>query len=320
MKHPIFTATASALIAVFLTVFGLWPGQGAQKQSVRMVALVLDTSIGVNSAVIAQGAQMAAREYGAELTVSALSKTDAPERQLSLIREALDEGASAILLVPAQERLVSEAVRLCELHHANLVLLDACESSRGKTPYVGTDHMASGIKAAETLLNITGAKRLLILTSGDQISSERLRGAKLAAARQGAEAVVFRVRIVGDSPGDEGIRGMLAQHTDASAVLCLDGTLTECTARGIEEMGMKRQMTLAGFDCDQTHIDCLESGSVRFTVLREPLAVGYEGFKCLMDMMNWDMAIPIKYVDVAVIMREDILKPQNVRLVFPLIQ
>jgi ribose transport system substrate-binding protein len=320
VKHPIFTAAASALVAVFLMILGLWPGQGAQEQPVRTVALVLDTSIGVNSAVIAQGAQMAAREYGAELTVSALSKTDGPERQLSLIREALGEGASAVLLVPAQESVVNEAVRLCGQHHANLVLLDACESCRGKTPYVGTDHMASGVKAAETLLNITGAKKLLILTSGDQISSERLKGARLAAVRQDAEALVCQVRIVGDSPGDEGVRGILAQHADASAVLCLDGTLTECAARGIGALGMKKKMTLAGFDCDQTHIDCLESGSVRFTVLREPLAVGYEGFKCVMDMMNWEKSIPIEYVDVAVIMREDILKPENVRLVFPLIQ
>lgn len=320
MKHPILAAVASALVAVILTVWGLWPGQGAPEPPRQMVALVLDTSIGVNSAVIAQGAQMAAREYGAELTVTALTAADAPEKQIGLIRGELKDGASSILLVPAQESVVSEAIRLCARHGANLVLLDACEGCRGKTPYVGTDHMASGIKAAETLLKITGAKQFLILTLRDQVSADRLRGAKLAAVRQGAEAIVCQVPMLGDLPSDAGVRALLAQHPDASAVLCLDGALTESAAREIEVLGMRGQATLAGFDCDQTHIDCLEDGSVRFTVLREPLAVGYQGFKYAMDMVKWDMENPIEYVDVAVILREDILKPENVRLVFPLIQ
>ena len=45
-------------------------------------------------------------------------------------------------------------------------------------------------------------------------------------------------------------------------------------------------MTLAGFDCDQTHISCLEDGTVRFTVLRKPLAVGYEGLRSAVDMVT----------------------------------
>jgi hypothetical protein len=54
-------------------------------------------------------------------------------------------------------------------------------------------------------------------------------------------------------------------------------------------------------------------------VLRKPLAVGYEGLRCAVDMITWNLKIPVKYLDVAVVLREDILKPENVRLMFPLI-
>ena len=215
---------------------------------------------------------------------------------------------------------MSEAVRLCARHGANLVLLDACEACRGNAPYVGTDHVSSGIKAAETLMKISGAKRILILTSGDAVSSDRLQGAKLAVERQDAEPVVCQVPVIDGKPCTEGVREALSQYADERAVLCLDGALTECASRAIIALGRKDEVTLGGFDCDQTRIACLENGSVRFTVLREPMAVGYKGLKNAMDMMKWDMQNPVEYVDVAVILREDILKPENVRLVFPLIQ
>jgi ribose transport system substrate-binding protein len=320
VKHSIVIAAVSALVAVLLTIWGLWPDSGGQEMPPQMVALILDTDIGVNSAVIRQGAQMAAREYGAELTVSALSGTDVPEKQIGLIREQLDEGASAVLLVPAKESIVSDAARLCGQYNAKLVLLDACMTYRGMAPYVGTDHMASGIRAAETLLRLSNAKQLLVLCSVDQVSAERLMGVRLAAMRADVKAIVGQVPLIGDKPCNTRVRDLLSQNPDAKAVLCLDGALTECAAQEIKLLGLKGQVMLAGFDCDQTHINCLEDGSVRFTVLREPLAVGYEGFKCAMEMITWDVVIAIKYVNVTVVMSEDILKPENVRLVFPLIQ
>jgi ABC-type sugar transport system substrate-binding protein len=116
------------------------------------------------------------------------------------------------------------------------------------------------------------------------------------------------------------VRKYLLQTPDAEAILCLDGALTECAAALVTAMGIKDKVMLAGFDCDQTHMSGLEDVTVRFTVLRKPLAVGYEGLRRAMEMVTWNLEIPVKYVDAAVVMREDILKPENVRLMFPLLR
>ena len=321
MKCSLWIALAAALISVGLAVWGLWPAwEPARQAPQRVVALVLDTDIGVNSAVIRQGAQMAARECGAALNVEALSGDQSPDVQINLVLEQLEDGASGILLVPADADLVGRVSSLCAQHGALLTLLDCCEAHRGTAPYVGTNHVSSGAQAADKLLRDTGAKRLLVLWQDGGIARDRLHGVKLAALRAGAQAIEGDVPAADGEPASASVRKFLRENPDVRAVLCLDGALTECAAREIDALGLKGRLTLAGFDCDQTHIKCLEDGSAAFTVLREPLAVGYEGFRCLMERMTRGVTPPVRYVDAKVIPREDILKPENVRLVFPLIQ
>jgi len=319
VKHPVLAAAVSALIAALFALLGLMPDLGPGEPPRRMIALVLDTDIGVNSAVIAQGARLAAREYQVDLQVNALSRADSPVQQLDMIRAALGGGAAAVLLVPANGEIAGEAIRLCWRQGAKLVLLDAGEAYRGDAPYVGTDHVASGMKAAESLLRISGAKRMLILYADSEIQAARLKGAKLMAEGVGALAYAHWVPDAGTRPSVNSVRAHILRHPDADAILCLGGALTESAAFEIKALGLKDKRTLAGFDCDQTYISCLEDGSVRFTVLRKPLAVGYEGFRRAMEMITWNLEIPVRYVDAQVIMREDVLKPENVQLVFPLI-
>jgi ABC-type sugar transport system substrate-binding protein len=319
VKHPILVAAASAMLAVLLVVLSLMPDTGAGEPRRRTITLVLDTDIGVNSATIAQGAYLAAREYRVDLKVSALSGADGPEAQLDMVRASLDCGASAVLLVPVNGEIAGEAIRLCNERGVKLVLLDTCEAYRGSAPYVGNNHMVSGMDAAEALLRISGAKKLLILYTEDETHAERLKGARLMAEGKGVFAVVHRIPMSGAKPCPDSVRKHILQYPDADAILCLDGALTECAAAEVRELGLKGKVALAGFDCDQTHIACLEDGTVRFTVLRKPLAVGYEGLRRAVEMITWGLEIPVKYVDAAVVMREDILKPENVRLVFPLI-
>ncbi len=319
MKHPVLIAALSAMLAVMFVILGLMPDLGAEDPPGRTIALVLDTDIGVNSATIAQGALLAAREYRVDLKVNALSSADRPETQLDLVRSSLDGGAVAVLLVPVNGEVAGEAVKLCERRGVKLVLLDTCEAYRGNAPYVGTNHMVSGMDAAQALLKISGAKKMLILYAEDEVQDERLQGARLMAEGMGVFAVAHRIPLKSGKPDADVVRKHIKQSPDIGAILCLDGALTECAAGEVKALGLKGKVVLAGFDCDQTHISCLEDGTVRFTVLGKPLAVGYEGLRSAMVMITWNLEIPVKYVDAAVVMQEDILKPENVRLMFPLI-
>lgn len=320
MKHPVLIAAASAMLAILFVLLGLAPVSGSENPPRQTYALILDTDIGVNSAAIAQGALLAAKECRVDLTVSAPLGADKPETQLNMIRSSLDAGAAAVLLVPENGKIAGEANDLCERRGVKLVILDTCEAYRGSAPYVGTNHMVSGMDAAQTLLRISAAKKMLILYTAYENQSDRLKGARLMAEGMGVLAVAHRIPMKGEKPDIGSVRKHILQYPDTGAILCLNGALTECTAAEIKAMNLKGRATLAGFDCDQTHISCLEDGTVRFTVLGKPLAVGYEGLRSAVDLVVRNLLIPVKYVDAAVIMREDIFKPENARLMFPLIR
>ncbi len=109
------------------------------------------------------------------------------------------------------------------------------------------------MEAAGTLLQISGAKRILILYSEGGIQAERLKGAKLMAEGVGALAFAHWVPAAGAKPCADSVRAHILRHPDAGAILCLDGALTDCAAAQIRALGLAGERTLAGFDCDQPY-------------------------------------------------------------------
>jgi ABC-type sugar transport system substrate-binding protein len=319
VKHPLLTAGAAALVSILFVIWGLYPAPDALQAPKAQISLVLDTDIGVNQAVMCRGALMAAQAFQADLTVTSLAEMDKPEQQIDLVEEQLDQGAKAVLLVSAGDEIAKEAIRLCGERGVQIVLVDACEASRGETPYVGTNHRDSGIKATQTILEISKVKKLLVLGSDDPVSLERLEGVRSFTSEVGAEIIVCEWESSRGTPCNLWVRAMIEQNSGAGAVLSLDGALSECASQELQAMGNGDKTVLGGFDCDQSHIDCLKDGNVRFTVLREPFAVGYEGVKCAIFLLFREVLESVEYIDTAVVMREDALKPENVPLVFPLI-
>ena len=319
MKHPIRVATASALVAVILFAWGYFPWSDATPSERPVLALILDTGIGLNSAVIREGAETAALELGAELTYAVPSESEGAERQLALVAQRMDEGADAILLKPVSKDAAEDAARLCASRDVRLVFLDAFEDNRGSAPYVGTDHRASGAMAADALIDLSGAGQLMILYPEGEIYLERLEGAMAAAEREGIGVEAQTVNEDDPFARHERVRALIARMTEPGAVLCLDGALSQCAAGILRQSNAQGRIALAGFDCDQTYIDCLVDETARFTVLRAPLAIGYRGVECAMNLVYGRIAEPVQYVDATMVMSEDALDSKYAHLTFPLI-
>ncbi len=317
MKHPLIAAFAAALAAILFMVQGFWPVSDEMTPNKNTVALILDTDLGVYPAVLRRGATKAAMTFGAELTIVALSETQTPYQQVSFVRNQLMSGADAILLVPAEERVVDEAARLCEKKGAKLMLVDACEACRGSLPYVGTDHAASGMEATRTILKMATGPKLLVLGRSDPVSAERLAGIRAFSTGTGAQVVACVRESTQMKPRDQWVHEMIQENPDAGAILCLDGAIAESAARALKANDLKT--VLAGFDLDQAHVGCLRDGSVRFTVLREPFAVGYEAVRRATLLLE-GKAPPVEHIPTSVILCEDALKVENIPAVFQMIQ
>jgi len=313
MKHPVLTAAASALLALSLFAWGFFPWPDAGRSDKVALALVLDTGIGMHSAVIRDGAEAAARSLGAELMYAVPSESEGAERQLALVAQHMDAGAEAILLKPVSAEAAEGAAKLCAARDVRLVILDAFEEFRNNAPYVGTDHCASGDMAADALIERSGARKLTIFYPEGQIYSERLQGAISAATRKGVEVEAHAIDENDPLNRHERERTLIAQMTETDALLCLNGALTKCAAEILRQRGASGRVALAGFDCDQTYIDCLVDGTARFTVLRSPLAAGYRGVECAMNLVAGRIVKPVQYVDVTMVITARMRLTQSTR-------
>lgn len=319
MKHSVLTAVVSAIMALMLFAWGIFPCPQRGPNDKVVVALVLDTGIGMNSAVIREGAERAASTFGAELMYAVPSEIEGTERQLALVAQHMDAGAEAVLLKPVSREAAEGAVKLCAARDIRLVILDAFEEFRVNAPYVGTNHRASGDMAAEALIEHSGAGRLTIFYPEGQIYSERLLGAISAAERRGVE---FEAHVIDENDPlgrHERERVLISKMTERDALLCLDGALTNCAAEILRQMGASGPIALAGFDCDQAYVDCLVDGTACFTILRAPLAVGYRGVECAMKLVAGRIVEPVQYIDATMVKSEDALDAKYAHLIFPFI-
>jgi hypothetical protein len=110
--------------------------------------------------------------------------------------------------------------------------------------------MVSGMDAAQTLLKISGVKKMLILYAEDEVQGERLQGARLMAEGMGVLAFAHRIPLNGEKPDAESVRKYILQDPNIGSILCLDGALTECAAAVVKALDLKGKVALAGFDCD----------------------------------------------------------------------
>ena len=79
-------------------------------------------------------------------------------------------------------------------------------------------------------------------------------------------------------------------------------------------------MVLIGFDNSQTVLGFVEAGVVRDTIVQRPFNMGYLSIKVALDLIRGKKVEPFIDTGSQVINRQNILLPENQKLLFPVTQ
>lgn len=314
-----------ALICVALAAAFLWWGFSPVESTETttestVIALILDTDIGFSALQLKQGAKQAAKERGLDVhTVAPDYAGSQTISQSDLILEALEGGAKAILLVPAQTEDLTHALQTAaELGVPVLSLRETIDSPEIACT-ISDDHERAGAMAAQALLDRLGKAEGSVLVLGQEGGNTftlTLRGAKDVLGKQETIPVLYRIAPGGDELPS--VAELLMENPDVAGILCLTGDYTEAAAKIMSRTDKK--IVLVGMDCGQNRTTYLENKQIDAMVLGMPFAMGYLGVQFAMDKLNGKTLPANYYTDSRVIDSENMVLPENQKLAFPMVQ
>lgn len=313
----IFIAVATLVIMWIVTM------NMDKKEPYRMVYVpkTIDEANGFWTSLI-EGVKMGADEYGADVQVEvkAGESEEDYKGQNKCIEAAIAEGPDAILVSPCSYTKSVEILEKVVDAGIPLVLIDSeIEKDIGQI-IVATDNHAAGVelgKYASTLIDGDTQIGIVGHVKGASTAIDREQGVRdgLGEYESCIQEVVFC-----DSSYERAYRlteKMIRDYPDIGMIVGLNEYSALGVARAVEDMGLKDQVQVVGFDSSVEQIQLMERGVFQGVIIQKPFNMGYLGVKQAVKLVEGkDVKKNLKSGSKLITM-DNLYEEENQRLLYP---
>lgn len=267
---------------------------------------------------LTDGATMAAKENGMELTVVAPEKEIEFEKQNELIYWAIDQKPDAIIVAPSSSTKTAAAVEDVKKKGIPVVLVDSDVESDEKFPVVATDNVEAGRLQGEYMREFLNEESQIVLVShveGSSTAIDREKG-----IRQGLQE--FEDQIVEvvycDSNYEKAYDRMnqiLNEYDHIDMVAGLNEYAAVGAAKAIVERGLN-EIHMVGFDSSRKEIQLLEEGVFEGIVIQNPYQMGYLAVEEVKKILSGEKSDRRIDSGEKLIKRDEIFTEENQKLLF----
>ncbi|MEH7098046.1 sugar ABC transporter substrate-binding protein [Neobacillus vireti] len=238
------------------------------------VAVVLKDTKSEYWAIIVAGVEKGLKNFGVKGNIYAPDqhKND----QLSILRRVLKEKPDALIFSPIDPAASVPVLKEFKKNHIPVLLVDTSVNWSGQTSFIGTDNRSLGEKAGELLSSMLqpGDKVALIgRDSPDNVSKDRIQGAKGALHTVGIETTGGIVQVNDDAKVIPMIAQLLKDHPDLKGVFASDDRIALQVIKYIKQKGLT--MPVVGADGIIQMLKYQEDGTLKGSVAQNPYDMGY---------------------------------------------
>lgn len=310
-------------VVVLLICLGTFFYAGVGHSETKHIVLILkaiDASNDFWSSVI-QGANMAAKEYGIQLTILGPDAETQYEEQVFLIKEAIELKPDAIALAPSSYTQTQEAARKIEEAGIPLILVDSVMEEQMGSCIVATDNVEAGRKMGSYIHDeIENVARIGVVghVKGVSTATEREQG-----LREGLEDLEPKIAeiVFCDSnyrKAYQVTKEMMKNHPDINVIVGLNEYSSVGAARAIIDLGLMGQVRMIGFDSSIKEVKYLEDGTFDAIVVQKPLNMGYLSIEKTVELLEKEQIPERVDSGSALIVKETMYTEENQKLLFPL--
>ena len=264
------------------------------------------------------GANAAGAEYNLEVTFDGPENEEDYETQNSMIREAVKNGANAIVFSAVDYNANAAAINEAVEAGVKVVVIDSDVNSDLVSCRISTDNYKAGRMVGEAVLNGDEQDFKVGIVNFDKNSEngqQREKGFRDAVEGNSRVSIVSSVNV--NSTTEEAksaTEKMLSENPDINIIV----TFNEWTSLGVgyavQDMDMASEVRVVAFDSNVVSVGMLETGEVDALIVQNPYAMGYLGveYACMLKIKESDID-----TTTTLITRENMYEPDNQKVLFP---
>jgi ribose transport system substrate-binding protein len=310
------TALTSAAV-VGLSLFAAPAGHAQDKKNYTIAVIPKGESHSFWKSVH-NGADKAAREFGATLIWKGPPKEDDRSQQIGLVEQYVSEGVSGICLAPLDGNALIDPVHLANRKKIPVVIFDSPLNGKAGEDFVAltaTDNHKGGMMAGEEmarLLNGKGKVALLRYAVGSTSTEAREKGFLDAIAKHPDIQVIEKDRYAGATLNEaqKNAENMLDKIRAADGVFCPNESSTQGMLNVLRDNNLTGKKKFVGFDTSSALLGGLKDGDIQALVAQNPTNMGYTAVKTMVDHLNGKQVPTVVDTGCALVTKETINKPE----------
>ena len=227
------------------------------------------------------GANAAKSEYNVQLTILAPDTEEDFEAQNDYIRQAVADGADAIVFSAISYTENAAAIDEAVAAGVRVVVIDSDVDSKGVSVRIGTDNVAAGRMTGEAAMNaeegdvVLGIVNCFVETQNCQERERGLREALLGDARVKG---IYVVNVPTDAEQAKlAAERLVQEHPEINVLVGFNEPLAVGVAEAVDERGLTGQVRAISFDTNMRCIELMQTGAVGALIVQNPYAMGYLG-------------------------------------------
>ncbi|MFG0266863.1 MAG: sugar ABC transporter substrate-binding protein [Rhodopirellula sp. JB055] len=260
------------------------------------VALIMKSLANEFFSTMAKGAETHQAEHSDqyELVVNGIKDERDVSRQVALVEEMVASGVDAIVIAPADSKVLVPALRRAIEAGVTVVNIDnrldaeVLEQESVRIPFVGPDNMAGAKKVGDHLAANRKGDKVAIL-EGIRTSynaQQRLKGFEAAMQEAGMEIVSSQSADWEMSRANTVASSMLSEHPEISAILAANDSMALGAIAAVKSAGRAGEVQIVGFDNISAIQQAIEDGKVLATADQHGDQLAVYGIEAALEQLQ----------------------------------
>lgn len=272
--------TAAVLLLVCLLCAASCGSYGTGETVVAVIAKGTTSEFWRN---VRAGVNAAALENNVTATFIGPEHEEDYEAQNKMIEDAVESGASAIVLSAIDRYQSKKSVEDAVRRGVKVILIDSGVNTELAETFIGTDNYTAGKTVCEAVIDGMGTERplkigLVNYDENTENGNQRERGLRDRAAEAENIEIVAAVHVASDTEtAKRATIAMMREHPDINVLVGFNEWMTLGVGYAVRELGIGAGVYAVGFDSNVVSIGMLETGEMDALIVQNPFAMGYLG-------------------------------------------
>ena len=286
----LFAAVSIALTALLAGACTDGGGDGAD--GARRIAVIPKGTTHEFWKSIHAGANKAAKELGVEVIWKGPQREDDRDDQIKVVEDFISRGVDGIVCAPLDDKALVRPLKDAAGEGIPVVVTDSGVEWDGYVSFVATDNEKGGRLAAKRLgelLEGKGTALMMRYQEGSASTMNREAGFLAQLAEEFPDVELVSSNQYGGATVESAYataENLLVSFESVDAIFCPNESTTFGMLRALQDAGRAGKVTFVGFDASEKLVEGLRAKELHGLVLQNPMAMGYEGVKAIVDHLD----------------------------------